>query len=65
MVAHEQWWDEVGQYLFSTYLTKGQSKTIWRAALEFALEQEDWIGPDEGGNFGIESYIIREELEDK
>ena len=34
----------------------------WKAALEWALEQETWIGPDDGGEEGIALCIIEEEL---
>ena len=40
--AFEKWWKEIGQYSFSTYLTKEQSKVIWKAALEFAINEENY-----------------------
>ena len=35
MSEFEKWWEKFGQYEFSTYLTKEQSKIVWKAAIEW------------------------------
>jgi len=43
MKVFEAFWNNVGQYEFSTYLTKSQSKVVWRAALEWFKKTLDEI----------------------
>jgi hypothetical protein len=37
----------------------------WKVALEWALEQETWIGNDDDGEWGIDKDEIEEELNAK
>lgn len=49
MKAFEDYWNKIGQYEFSTYLTKDQSKLVWEAALEWVLSltENDCTAGDE------------------
>lgn len=43
---------------------KNGCEKMWRVALEWALEQNTWIGNDDGDGWGIDKYVIEEELQD-
>ena len=40
MEHFEKWCNKIGQYEFSTYLTKEQSKMVWVAALKWTCSNE-------------------------
>jgi len=57
MKEFEKWWEKIGQYEFSTYLTKEQSKIVWKAALEW-IYYKGVLDPSLAGD------LIKEELPD-
>lgn len=61
MKEFENWYNQFNNALTSKTEKKMQERA-WEAALRWALEQEDWIGPDEGGSWGIDKWEIEEEL---
>jgi hypothetical protein len=70
MKEFDRWWKDFGQYEFSTYLTKNQSKTVWKAALEWAKTHEIICDETDGfavvfdiGILAIPSNIINKELD--
>lgn len=62
--AFEKWWNIIGQYEFSTYLTKEQSKSVWKAALEWVLNnRKPYYTVEDKKVVATDSDIIYEELE--
>lgn len=66
MTEFEKWWKKnyghrIGNN--TSHLGYPEAAKAWQAVLEWVLKQETWIGVDEGGEYGIPTYTIEEELE--